>query len=187
MIALRFPDPPLHDDVILLRRWVRSDVDAALVATRDPLITRFTRVRPNQTVDDVRLFYAGQEPAREAGEALQLAIADGASDELLGTIALLRVEPADRRCEVGYWVAPWARDRGIATRAVGLLAPWTLRALDFARVALVADVDNVASQRVAEHCGFRREGILRAYEQRDGESRDLVVYSLLAGDLPGRW
>jgi RimJ/RimL family protein N-acetyltransferase len=182
--ALPFPDPPLHDDTIRLRRWVSADVDAALVATRDPLITRFTRIRADQTVEDVRRFYDGQEPAREAGEGLQLAISDVDGDELLGTIALLRCEWPDRRCEIGYWVASWARGRGVATRALNLLAPWSLRTLGLARLTLTADVENVASQRVAERSGFQREGVLRAYEQAHGATRDLVIYSLLPSDLP---
>jgi RimJ/RimL family protein N-acetyltransferase len=182
--ALPFPDPPLRDDTIRLRRWVPADVEASLVATRDELITRFTRVRADQTIEDVRVFYAGQEPARAAGEALQLAISERTGDELLGTIALLRFDWPDRRCEIGYWVASWARGRGVATRAVKLLAPWSLRTLGLARLTLTADVENVASQRVAEHCGFRREGVLRAYEQAHGSARDLVIYSLLPSDLP---
>ena len=184
MTALAFPDPPLHDDHIRLRPWVPADVDASLVATRDRLITRFTRIHADQTVEDVWSFYARQEPARLAGEALQLAISDVGADELLGTIALLRFDWPDRRCEIGYWVASWARGRGVATRAVDLLAPWSLRALGLARVTLTADLENVASQRVAERCGFHREGVLRAYEQAHGSTRDLVIYSLLPSDLP---
>lgn len=184
MTGLAFPDPQLRDGAVRLRPWTARDVDGAHRATQDPLIARFTRVRPNQTRDDVRRFYGGQEAAREAGEALELAIADAVGDELVGTIALLRFEWAERRCEIGYWVAPWARGRGVATRAVGLLAPWALRTLDIARLGLTADVDNVASQRIAERCGFVREGVLRSYEQHHGRSRDLVIYSLLPSDLP---
>lgn len=183
MTQLPFPDPPLHDDVIRLRRWVADDVYAAHRASSDPLIARFTRIPANETLDDVRRFYAGQEPARAAGEALQLAIADAASNELLGTIALLRFAWPDRRCEVGYWVAGRARGRGVATRAVGLLAPWALRHLRLARLALHADVENAASQRVAERCGFVREGVMRAYEQHLGATRDIVSYALLPSDL----
>jgi len=182
--ALPLPDPPLEDVVIRLRRWVADDVSPALRAVNDPLILRFTRVPADQTHADVHRFYAGQESAREAGEALQLAIADGASDDLIGTIALLRFDWPHRRCEIGYWVAPWARGRGVATRAVRLLAPWSLRTLGLARLTLSADLENVASQRVAEHCGFHREGVLRAYEQAHGSTRDLVRYSLLPSDLP---
>lgn len=43
--------------------------------------------------------------------------------------------------------------------------------------------DNHASQRVAERCGFIREGLLRSYEERQGRRCDLVVYSLLPDDL----
>ena len=46
------------------------------------------------------------------------------------------------------------------------------------------DLENVASQRVAERAGFTREGVLRAYNgRRDGTRADAVVYSLLPQDL----
>jgi RimJ/RimL family protein N-acetyltransferase len=184
MTELRFPDPPLADDSIRLRPWSEADVDAAFRATQDALIPRFTRVPENQTEDGLRRFVTGQEPAREAGEALPLAIADAETDELLGSISLLRFEWPERRGEVGYWLAPWARGRGVATRAVRLLSRWALIELGLARLALHADIDNEASQRVAERCGFTREGVLRSFEERKGRRYDLVVFSLLPGDLP---
>jgi hypothetical protein len=49
--------------------------------------------------------------------------------------------------------------------------------------ALLTDVDNAASQRVAGHAGFTREGILRAYEERKCERHDVVAYSLVPADL----
>jgi RimJ/RimL family protein N-acetyltransferase len=48
----------------------------------------------------------------------------------------------------------------------------------------MTDPENIASQRVAEKAGFRREGILRsALEYRDGSRSDSVVFSLLPEEL----
>ena len=41
-------------------------------------------------------------------------------------------------------------------------------------------VDNVASQRVAEGCGFVREGVLRAWEPVKDAQPDVVMYSRVA-------
>jgi RimJ/RimL family protein N-acetyltransferase len=52
-------------------------------------------------------------------------------------------------------------------------------------VELLADVDNLASQRVAEKAGWTREGIARAVRPapRDPATRvDMVVYALLPQD-----
>jgi RimJ/RimL family protein N-acetyltransferase len=58
-----------------------------------------------------------------------------------------------------------------------------LRELRLARLALLTDVDNAASQRVAERAGFTREGILRAHEERKGKRHDVVAYSLVPADV----
>jgi RimJ/RimL family protein N-acetyltransferase len=62
--------------------------------------------------------------------------------------------------EVGYWIAPWARGRGIATEMTGLVAWWALGEQRFARVELRAATGNLASQRVAAKAGLRRAGVL---------------------------
>ena len=70
-----------------------------------------------------------------------------------------------------------------------LVSAWAFVALACARVQLRADEQNVASQRVAEKVGFRREGVLRSvsFNPRLGHRVNFVMFSLLAGelDLPG--
>ena len=76
------------------------------------------------------------------------------------------------------------RGRGICTRALRLLSRHALEELELQRVDLITDPDNVASQRVAEKVGFRREGVLRAHLRHpDGRIRDSVMFSLLPGEL----
>ncbi|HET9937562.1 MAG TPA: GNAT family protein, partial [Gaiella sp.] len=79
-------------------------------------------------------------------------------------------------------VAPAARCRGIAVRAIGLLTDWCLGALGVARVELRIDVVNEPSLRVAERLGFVRDGVLRSMHFKDGRRTDLAVYSRLPGD-----
>lgn len=84
-------------------------------------------------------------------------------------------------------MAPDVRGRGIAGRALELVTRWAFEDLGVARAQLITDLDNGASQRVAEKCGFRREGVLRAWEPIGDGRPDVVMFARLPGDeLPER-
>jgi RimJ/RimL family protein N-acetyltransferase len=183
MPPLEFPDPPLTDGVVRLRPWTDDDVAVVTAAVRDPLIAKHTRVLPNQTEEQTRAFFQSQEPSRRAGQAIAFAIEEVATGLFAGTVGLLRFSWEEHRGEIGYWLAPEGRGRGLATRAVRLLGPWALEELGLGRLALHTDVDNAASQAVAERAGFTREGVLRAFEERKGVRHDMVIFSLLPTDL----
>lgn len=185
MSAVPFPDPALADELVHLRPWSRADAATAHQATQDPLIPRFTRVPLNQSKEDILRFIEAREPARLAGAVLPLVIADARGDDLLGSISLMELDWEQRRGDIGFWLAPWARGRGIATRAVRLLSRWALQTLPLARLQMGIYPSNRASQRVAERCGFVREGVLRSFLDVAGRRHDLVVYSLLPDDIGG--
>jgi RimJ/RimL family protein N-acetyltransferase len=50
------------------------------------------------------------------------------------------------------------------------------------RAHLITHLDNLASQRVAERCGYQREGVLRAWEPIKADQPDVVIWSRLASD-----
>ncbi len=85
--------------------------------------------------------------------------------------------------ELGYWLVPRARGKGIGSRAVALLAQWAVREAGLARLEAYVIPDNTASQRVLEKSGFRREGLLRSYLAYRGNRVDALLYSLLPSDL----
>lgn len=174
--ALDRPDPPLRDDVVILREWREADVPAVVRICQDAEIPRFTRVPSPYTERDAREFLA-----RHDDEEMGFAIADPRTDEILGAIGLRDVGEA--RAEFGYWVAANARGRGVASRALALFARWALTEGGFARAHLFTHVDNPASQRAAERAGFRREGVLRAYMLIRGERHDAVIFGLTREDV----
>ena len=124
------------------------------------------------------------ERARQRGERVSFALVEPRDpDVLLGGASLNDMHQASRRGAIGYWLAPHARGRGVATHAVRLLAQWAFADLDIVRLELMCGPDNDASQRVAERCGFIREGVLRSHLPFKGGRRDTVLFSLLPEEL----
>ena len=84
-----------------------------------------------------------------------LAVVDAADPgALLGAAGLHAIAWDQRMADVGYWVAAPARGRGVATRAVQLLAGWAFVTLGLERLELRAHEDNTASHAVARRAGF---------------------------------
>jgi RimJ/RimL family protein N-acetyltransferase len=96
---------------------------------------------------------------------------------------LIRIDWEASEAEIGYVVAPFARGRGLAPRAIELVSRWGLDELGLARIEAVIDVDNEASRKVAERVGYRREGVRRSSYFKDGLRADMAIFSLLPGDL----
>ncbi len=184
MAELWFPVPPLAGDVVRLRPWREADVPGMVLAFSDPVMQRFSWRTTAYTETDARDYLAEQEEARVRGEGLNFALAEPHDqDVLLGCVSLDEVRLDQGRAAVGYWLAPEGRGRGAAAHAVRLLARWAFAELGLARLELTCGPDNKASQRVAERCGFSREGLLRSHVPFKGARRDSVLYGLLPGEL----
>ena len=102
---------------------------------------------------------------------------------MAGGIDLKHTDWASRTTEIGYWLGPWARGRGVMREAVTQLASWALQEQRFDRVELRVATGNIPSRRVAEASGFVREGVLRNAGYVHAGRVDLIVYSLVPGDL----
>jgi RimJ/RimL family protein N-acetyltransferase len=83
--------------------------------------------------------------------------------------------------EIGYWLLPHARGRGVATRIARLLAEHSF-ALGVQRVEAYVNVGNGQSDRVLERAGFTREGVVRSLPTPAGKRVDKTLYSLLPGE-----
>lgn len=75
---------------------------------------------------------------------------------------------------------------GFATEAVQLLVDYLFSTKKEHRIHLVIAVENTASRRIAEKCGFMLEGTVRGAFFNDGRNQDVLLYSLLRTD-PRPW
>src|SRR3954467_4312327 len=121
------------------------------------------------------------EKAREAGTREGFAILDAESGDFLGMAAAVHLDEDAGEAELGYILAPEARGRGAATEALHQLTAWAF-GKGLARLELRIDAGNERSVRVAERCGYSREGLLRSVHFKAGRRADLLIYSRLPGD-----
>jgi RimJ/RimL family protein N-acetyltransferase len=147
----------------------------------DPDIVRFTRVPSvpggGFTAGWVGRYISGWDDGSRAGFAILSS--DGA---FLGMVGIVELDLAGRQGEIGYMVAPAARGRGVAGRALRLVSAWALGPLGLERVELRISSENKPSLRVAERLGFVREGVLRSMHLKDDVRSDIVIYSLLRAE-----
>lgn len=171
----------LTDGVVTLRAFEPGDVEAVLAACQDAVIAHFLSIPQPYTEAHAREYVAARRADWEGDGERSFAITDAATGEFLGAIA--RHLRAAHRAEVGYWLAPGARGRGAATRALRLVRDWSLDDCGLVRVELFTHPENHASGRVAERAGFAREGVRRGWRiGRDGNPQDDVFYVILRGD-----
>ena len=172
----------LTDGSVTLRAWEPHDARAVFEACQDPLIAHFIPDVPMPyTEESARQFVVRRRADWASDDERSFAIADAATGEVLGAIA--RHGPWGHRAQFGYWLAPSARGRGVATRALRLVTDWTLETAGIIRLDLYTHPDNDASGRVAERAGYVREGVRRAWDlDRDGKPYDAVFYVFVRVD-----
>ncbi|GAA3113698.1 hypothetical protein GCM10010466_00990 [Planomonospora alba] len=166
---------------VLLRGLTEADAEPMARACADPEIVRFIPTVPVPYGRDDALHYLEIAERLWAAGGASFAVADPATGEWLGNIGLKAPDPRGNG-EIGYLIAPWARGRGVATAATRALTEWAF-ARGVHRMELLAEVDNLASQRVALAAGFRHEGVQREAEpRRDGTRGDLAAFARLRTD-----
>src|SRR5262245_18353920 len=144
--------PTLNDGDITLRAPRTADIDGITTAAQDPETQKWALALPRPYHREHAVAFIEHSAADAvSGTGHSFVAADG-EDRV---IAALRVG-ADG--EIGYWVAPHARGRGVATRAVTLLRDWAHEELGLERMVMQIHPDNVVSCRVAEKVGFVDSG-----------------------------
>jgi RimJ/RimL family protein N-acetyltransferase len=168
-------------DTVRLEPFGRSHLAEAAALTEDPDVLRFTRVPEPVPPEFATTWLAAYEAGRRDGTREAFAIVDG-DGVFLGMAVAPRIDRPALTAELGYVVARAARGRGVATRALALLTDWAFREQGLLRAELLISVDNDASKRVAERCGYVREGVLRSLHVKQDRREDTELWARLPGD-----
>lgn len=177
------PDvPSLTDGVVTLRAHTDDDVEPTYEMCSDPVFARWTGIPQPYTRDDAKRYVRHVVPAGWADGSFSCWAIDAVDDDGVSRFAgnvNVREAPI---ASVGFGLHPWARGRGVTTRAMRLATRW---AFEFGGSQVVhwrSQVGNVASRRVAWACGFTFGGTVPRLLHERGVVHDAWTAWLLPSD-----
>jgi RimJ/RimL family protein N-acetyltransferase len=178
------PDlPTITDGQVTLRAWRETDADDVHRACQDPDIQRYTQV-PVPYLREHAEFFVGpfQRNNWNNRTGIGFAVTGPSGDNLLGACGLIGLDTEAAWTGVGYWIAPWARARGVGTRALRLLSDWALNELLLREVRAEIEDENTASRLVAERAGFVPSDSGPRWEEHRGSPRFFLNFVRTAHD-----
>lgn len=148
----------METDRIILRRWCEEDAETLFKYASDPDVGPRAGWPPHKSVEESR------QVIRDIfTNDRTWAIVLKATGEAIGCMGYYthhesNIGIGDNDAEMGYWVAKPYWNKGICTEALHLMVDYCLKEKRFSTLWSDFFVDNPASGRVMEKCGFRDTG-----------------------------
>lgn len=184
---MSFTPPPRPVHQVIEGRYCR--LEPLLMAHAPALFEAFCRddgrmwdYMPNGPFATLAAYETWVIGAISVHDPLQFAVVvDG---EPLGTLSLLRIDPAAGSIEVGYIAfAPAMQRTRAATEAIYLLLQWSFEA-GYRRFEWKCNALNVASRRAALRYGLNYEGVFRQATVVKGRNRDTGWFAAIDTEWP---
>ena len=148
----------MQTDRIILRPWLDSDAEALYKYASEPEVGERAGWPPHQSVEEsleiIRTVFQNDTTwaieLKETGEAI------GA----MGFMPVCELNLPVRKGEplVGYWVGKPYWNQGICTEALRLMLDYIRKETNYSSLICSHFIDNPASGRVMEKCGFKPTG-----------------------------
>lgn len=151
---------PLETDRLVLRAFQDDDLDPFVAYRSDPDIARFQSWEAPYSPAQAAAFIEELKQAQpgQPGEWYQIAITLKATGDMIGDCAFCVLAEDPHQAEMGFTLAGPYQGHGYATEAVTRLLDYLFDDLQLHRVRATCDADNLASARLLERAGLRREG-----------------------------
>lgn len=177
----------LTTDRLVLREFREDDWVAVHEYGSDPEVVRYMPWGPNSE-EDTRAFIerALASQLDDPRTTYELAITLCADGGLVGGCGIHAISFANRSASMGYCLHRDAWGRGYATEAARALLALGFDTLGLHRMAATCDIGNLASTKVLEKIGMRREAQFREDTLLRGRWRDSCLHAILEDEWKGR-
>lgn len=180
-----FPSNPLVSDRLALRKICKADLAHLYSVHSDPAVNRYIPYTTWESHADADAWWQRVENRMAEGKALQFAICQQDSGQVIGSCVLFAYEEAHGRVEIGYVLGQAYWGQGYAREAVQRLLAFCFEDVGIRHIEARVDARNQASAGLLQRLGFRREGCQKAWEM-DGETPvDSMLFALLSRQWTG--
>lgn len=176
------PVPELAGSRVRLRALAMRDADALFALHSDERVMKYWSFPAwtGRTQASAHIERMARE--REQMEFYPWVATLPGDDTLVGTCSLFGVHREHLRAEIGYALSPALWGRGIASEMLALALAHAFDGIGLNRIEADIDPENIASCKLVERAGFKREGYLRERWRVGGGVQDTALYGLLRSD-----
>jgi ribosomal-protein-alanine N-acetyltransferase len=180
MISLNFtPFPVLESGRLCFRKLSNDDVNEVFELRSNPETMKYIP-RPLATNTDEALAHIKIiNDNIDSNTDINWCVTEKGSDKCIGIMGFFRTQPENYRTELGYMILPEHHNKGYVTEAVKTLLNYAFNDLGFHSIEATIDPENIASEKVLQKNGFRKEAHLIENFYHEGKFLDSVIYSIL--------
>ncbi|WP_342511982.1 GNAT family protein [Sporosarcina sp. FSL K6-1522] len=175
--------PIIETTRLILREVTAADANDMLCYLSDKDVVKPMGLEPFQTVKEVWDEIRWYKSIYDEGTGIRWGITLKNSGKVIGSCGFLNRLRKHYRAEVGYELSKAYWGKGIANEALEAVVKYGYQHFQLERVEALIEPANLASQKLVEKQGFKREGLLRHYEFTCGKFDDLYMYALIKEDL----
>jgi aminoglycoside 6'-N-acetyltransferase len=145
---------------LLLRNFKSKDINTFITYRNDPEVAKYQswEIPYPETAAREFIEYLQQTKPGTLGEWYQIAIALKTTDEIIGDCAFCILAEDGQQAEIGFTLSRQHQGKGYATEAVSCLLAYLFTEYKLHRIRANCDSENIASIRLLERLGMRREG-----------------------------
>jgi RimJ/RimL family protein N-acetyltransferase len=172
----------LTTERLIIRRFQDSDLESFLAYHNDPEVAKYQGWSLPYTRESALAFIDVMKSIQLAapGMRCQIALELKATGEMIGDIFFIVLQEDLRLARIGYSLSRAHWKHGYASEAVSRMLDYLFGELCLHRVAADCDAENIASVRLLERLGFRREGhFIESFPLSDNRWGDEYYYGLL--------
>ena len=172
--------PHLETERLVLRRLYPSDAESLFAILADEELARFYDDEAFTEISQAREQIEAWASGFDEWRSIRWGIAQRGTDKVIGTCGYYGFHGWHRRGSLGYELVRSYWRQGIMTEALDAIIGFAFRKVGLNRIQAVVMPGNEGSEKLLEKLGFRREGVLRDYENWGKKGHvDVLMFSLL--------
>jgi aminoglycoside 6'-N-acetyltransferase len=166
---------------LILRTFQDLDLGIFVGYRSDPAVAKYQGWDAPYGIEAAKTFIQEMKERHPGtrGEWYQIALELKASGEMIGDCAFHVLVQDGQQAEIGVTLSRRYQRNGYATEALTRLLEYLFRELELHRVEATCDVENLASAKLLERIGMRREGHLHENIWFKGAWGSEYTYALL--------
>ena len=181
MLNLNFnPFPIIETERLVLREVVDADAHEIFILRTDPRVIKYLDRAPATSMEEVHQFIHTIKDAQTKNTGICWAIALKDNPQLIGTIAIWKIDIDHHRGEIGYTLQADYHGRGIMHEALKAALDYGFYTMNLHSVEANVNPNNASSIKLLERNNFIREAYFKENYFFDGKYLDSAIYSLLS-------